>query len=81
MSTDRWLLDAVAALDRRRAVSAREAQRYIDDKHHEELSLGVVEGGLELLVRQGRLRKEQGGYRTAAGTSRDDALRKLFGDS
>ncbi|MDZ7703413.1 MAG: hypothetical protein U5L04_02890 [Trueperaceae bacterium] len=56
-------------------------QRYIDDKHHEALSLGTVEGGLEHLVRQGRLRTEQGGYRKAPGTSRDDALRTLFSDS
>lgn len=81
MSTDRWLLGAVETLARGRAVSAREVQRYIDDKYHEELSLGAVEGGLEHLAHQGRLRKERGGYRQASGTSRDDAIKKLFGSS
>lgn len=58
----------------------REIQRHIDENRFEELAVDTIEVALEDLISQGRVDAAEGGrYRISGRTSKEDALKKLFG--
>ena len=79
MTVDDWVFEAVEASGSKGA-TLREVQRYIDEKHFEELAVDTIESALTSLLGQGRLQREGQRYSVARRTSKADALKKLFGD-
>ncbi|NLG08083.1 MAG: hypothetical protein GX560_02355 [Deinococcales bacterium] len=79
MTVDAWVLEAVTEAGNRGA-TLRDVQRYIDERHYEELSIDTLEASLAELVASGRLTVEGERYHPAKRTSKEDALKKLFGD-
>ena len=79
MTVDDWVFEAVEASGSKGA-TLREVQRYIDEKHFEELAVDTIESALASLLGQGRLQREGNRYSAAHRTSKADALKKLFGD-
>lgn len=79
MTVDDWVLEAV---DRHGPAGAtlREVQRYIDEHHYEELATDTIEKSLDDLVAAGRLERRGTRWLVARRTSKEDALKKLFGD-
>ncbi len=78
MNVDDWVLEAVRA--RAHGLSLREVQRYIDEHHHEELSVKVLGDALDNLVQEGQLEVDTERYFAVKKTNREDALKKLFGE-
>ena len=79
MTVDDWVLEAVESSGAKGA-TLREVQRYIDEVHFEELAVDTIEAALASLLAQGRLRLDGARYLAAHRTSKEDALKKLFGD-
>lgn len=79
MNTDDWVLEAVASTPH--GASLREVQRYIDEHHHEELSVKVLGDALDKLVQQGKLEMDAERYFVVRKTNKEDALKRLFGDA
>lgn len=79
MNTDDWVLEAVASTPH--GASLREVQRYIDEHHHEELSVKVLGDALDKLVQQGRLEVDAERYFAVRKTNKEDAMKRLFGES
>jgi len=78
MVVDDWVLEAVRYIPH--GASLREVQRYIDEHHREELSVAVLEASLDRLVRVGRLEVDAERYFAVKKTSKEDAMKKLFGE-
>ena len=78
MSVDDWIIEAVRSTTH--GASLREVQRYIDEHHHEELSVKVLGDALDKLVRRGQLEVDNERYFAVKKTNREDALKKLFGE-
>ncbi len=78
MNVDDWILEAVAATPH--GSSLREVQRYVDEHHHEELSVKVLGDALDKLVQKGQLETDNERYFAVKKTNREDALKKLFGE-
>lgn len=78
MNLDDWVTEAVAATPH--GSSLREVQRYIDEHHHEELSVKVLGDALDKLVQRGQLETDNERYFSVKKTNREDALKKLFGE-
>ncbi len=78
MNVDDWVLEAVAATPH--GSSLREVQRYVDEHHHEELSVKVLGDALDKLVQKGQLETDNERYFAVKKTNREDALKKLFGE-
>ncbi len=78
MNVDDWVTEAVRAATQ--GASLREVQRYIDEHHHQELSVKVIGDALDKLVGQGQLEVDNERYFAVQKTSKDDALKKLFGE-
>jgi len=78
MNVDDWILEAVASTPH--GSSLREVQRYLDEHHHEELSVKVLGDALDRLVQGGRLEVANERYFAVKKTNREDALKKLFGE-
>lgn len=79
MTVDDWVFEAVESSGTKGA-TLRQVQRYIDEKHFEELAVDTIESALASLVQQGRLTREGARYSVAHRTTKEDALKKLFGD-
>lgn len=79
MTVDAWVLEAIESAGPRGA-TLREVQRYIDEKHFEELAVDTLEASLEGLLADGRITVEGERYHPAKRTSKEDALKKLFGE-
>ncbi|MEX2540454.1 MAG: hypothetical protein WD314_01555 [Trueperaceae bacterium] len=79
MTVDQWVFEAVEAYPKTGA-SVREIQRYIDEHHYEELAIDTIEVSLEKLKAEGRLELEGTRWNAVNRTSKEDALKKLFGD-
>lgn len=77
---DDWVFEA---LERTGASGAtvRDVQRSIDERHYEELAIDTIEASLSTLQSAGRATEEAGRWRAIRSTSKEDALRKLFGDA
>ncbi len=80
MTVDSWVLEAVASSGVKGA-TVREVQRYIDEHHFEELAIDTIEASLATLLESGRVTLEGDRYHPAKRTSKEDALKKLFGDA
>ena len=79
MTVDAWVLEAVEAAGTKGA-TLRDVQRHIDEKHFEELATDTLEASLAGLLEAGRVTAEGERYHPAKRTSKEDALKKLFGD-
>ncbi len=79
MTVDDWVFEAVEMAGAKGA-TLRQVQRFIDETHFEELAVDTIEASLSSQVEQGRLAQEGTRYQVARRTSKEDALRKLFGD-
>jgi hypothetical protein len=81
MTVDDWVLEAVTELGRGGAgASIRQIQRYIDERHYEELAVDTIRTSLERWTEAGRLEEKDGQYYLAKSTSKEDAVRRLFND-
>ena len=80
MTVDDWVLEAVRALSRGRGATLREVQRFIDERHFEELAVDTLRSSLDTLVAKGRLEAVDEHWSVVKGTSQEDAAKKLFGD-
>jgi protoheme ferro-lyase len=79
MTVDQWVFEAVES-QAKTGATVRDVQRYIDEHHYEELAVDTIEASLEKLRAEGRLHLEGTRWHTAGRTSKEDALKKLFGD-
>jgi hypothetical protein len=79
MTVDDWVFEAV---ERAAASGAnvREVQRSIDEHHYEELAIDTIEASLAVLGAAGRIVERDGRWRVQRSTSKEDALKRLFGD-
>ncbi len=80
MTVDDWVLEAVQALSRGRGATLREIQRFIDERHFEELAVDTLQTSLDKLVEKGRLATAGEGWTPAKRTSQEDAAKRLFGE-
>ncbi|MBW6456113.1 MAG: hypothetical protein K0A98_09510 [Trueperaceae bacterium] len=80
MTVDDWVLEA---LERAAASGAtvREVQRAIDEHHYEELAIDTIETSLAALAAAGCAVEREGRWRVQRTTSKEDALKRLFGDA
>jgi ferritin len=78
MNVNDWVLEAVRSTTQ--GASLREVQRYIDEHHHEELSVKVLGDALDSLVQKGQLEVANERYFAVKKTNKEDALKKLFGE-
>jgi hypothetical protein len=81
MTVDEWVLEAVEALGRGSVgASLRQIQRHIDEFHYEELAIDTIETSLARLLEQGKVTAAGDRWLPAKKTSKEDALKKLFGE-
>lgn len=80
MTVDEWVMDAVKDAGPEGA-TLRMVQRYIDERHYEELAVDTIERALDDLTEAGRLQRV-GEHRWAPleRTTKEDAVKKLFGE-
>lgn len=78
MTVDDWVYEAVDKHGKHGA-NVREVQRYIDEHHYEELAVDTIETALQSLTEAGRLNQEGPRWQVAKRTSKEDALKQLFG--
>lgn len=79
MTVDAWIMEAVEAASSKGA-NVREIQRFIDEKHFEELAIDTIEASIAGLLEDGRLVEDSGRYHPAKRTSKEDAMKRLFKD-
>jgi protoheme ferro-lyase len=79
MTVDDWVFEALEQHPKTGA-TIREVQRYVDEHHYEELAVDTIEAALENLSKDGRVHKEGTRWVATHKTSKDDALKKLFGE-
>jgi len=79
MTVDDWVFEA---LERSAVAGAtvREIQRSIDEHHYEELAVDTIEASLASLALTGRATEHEGRWRAHRTVSKEDALKRLFGD-
>ncbi len=80
MTVDSWVLEAIES-GGAKGLTVRQVQRHIDEKHFEELAMDTLEASLASLLEAGRITKDGDRYHPAKRTSKEDALKKLFGDA
>jgi hypothetical protein len=79
MTVDEWVYEALEEHIKSGA-TLREVQRYIDEHHYEELAVDTIEAALDKLASEGRVAKEGTRWKAIVKTTKEDALKKLFGD-
>ena len=79
MTVDEWVLEAVQNAGPNGA-TLREVQRSIDERHYEELAVDTLEASLATLAQAEKVREEGGRWHFVRKTSKEDALKALFGD-
>ncbi len=79
MTVTQWVYEAIES-HAKGGANLREIQRFIDERRYEELAVDTIESALEQLETQGRVRRESGRWFIAGRTSKEDALKRLFGD-
>lgn len=79
MTVDDWVLEAVAAHGQH-GVTLREIQRHIDEHHYEELAIDTLEAAIEKLAAAGRIALDGLKWKPVRKTSKEDALKRLFGE-
>ncbi len=79
MTVDDWVLEAVQQAGPNGA-TVREVQRRIDESHYEELAIDTIEASLATLAQAERVIEEDGRWHVLRKTTKEDALKRLFGD-
>ena len=79
MTVDDWVLDAVQQAGPNGA-TVREVQRRIDESHYEELAIDTIEASLATLAQAERVAETDGRWHALRKTTKEDALKRLFGD-
>ncbi|MBW7916617.1 MAG: hypothetical protein H3C53_08055 [Trueperaceae bacterium] len=79
MTVETWVLEAVEA-GGTKGVTLRIVQRHIDERHFEELAVDTLESALAALLDAGKITVDGERYFPAKRTSKEDAMKQLFGD-
>ena len=79
MTVDDWVLEAVQ-LAGANGATVRDVQRRIDERHYEELAIDTIETSLATLAASERVREQDGRWTFVRKTTKEDALKRLFGD-
>ncbi|HET9027267.1 MAG TPA: hypothetical protein VFN07_07060 [Trueperaceae bacterium] len=79
MTVEAWVLEAVE-VGSSKGVTLRNVQRHIDERHFEELAVDTLEAALVSLQGAGKITLDGDHYFPAKRTSKEDAMKKLFGD-
>jgi hypothetical protein len=79
MTVDEWVLEAVQEAGPNGA-TVRDVQRRVDDSHYEELAIDTIEASLATLARNERVEERDGRWHAIRKTTKEDALKRLFGD-
>lgn len=79
MTVDEWVFEALERAGSHGA-TVREVQRLIDEHRYEELAIDTIEASLASLAEAGRAHEDEGRWRAVRTTTKEDALRRLFGD-
>lgn len=79
MTVDQWVLEAVESY-RKDGATVRDIQRFIDERHYEELAIDTIEASLEKLRAEGKLELDGTRWQATNRTAKEDALKKLFGE-
>lgn len=79
MTVDEWVFEALERAGAHGA-TVRDVQRSIDDHHYEELAIDTIESALGTLALAGRAVEKEGRWRALRTTTKEDALRRLFGE-
>lgn len=79
MTVDDWVFEAVESHGQH-GLTLREIQRHIDEHHYEELAIDTLEAALEQLAAAGRIALDGDRWKPTRKTSKEDALKRLFGD-
>ena len=77
MSVNDWIYEAVNKHPN--GANVREVQRYIDEHHFEELAIDTIQKALQQLTKAGRIAQEEDTWKVVKRTSKEDAMKKLFG--
>lgn len=80
MTVDDWVLEAVQ-LAGTNGATIRDVQRRIDERHYEELAIDTIEASLATLARSERVEEQDGRWTFVRKTTKEDALKRLFGDA
>lgn len=79
MTVRTWVYEAIEHIGKDGA-TMRDIQRHIDENRFEELAVDTIESALAELMSEGRIDAAEGGrYRVSGRTTKEDALKKLFG--
>ncbi len=79
MTVDEWVLEAVEQGGPNGA-TVRDIQRRIDERRYEELAIDTIEASLASLTSGERVEERDGRWYALRKTTKEDALKKLFGD-
>jgi hypothetical protein len=79
MTVDEWVFEALERVGAHGA-TVREVQRLVDEHRYEELAIDTIEASLASLALTGRADETEGRWRAVRTTTKEDALRRLFGD-
>ncbi len=79
MTVDSWVLEAVEA-GAPKGRTLRDVQRHIDERHFEELAVDTIEASLASLLAAGKITRDGERYFPVKRTSKEDAMKQLFGD-
>lgn len=79
MTVDEWVFEALERAGSHGA-TVREVQRLIDEHRYEELAIDTIEASLASLAQAGRADETDARWRAVRTTTKEDALRRLFGD-
>ncbi len=79
MTVDEWVFEALERAGAHGA-TVREVQRLVDEHRYEELAIDTIEASLASLAEAGRAHETESRWRAVRTTTKEDALRRLFGD-
>lgn len=79
MTVDEWVFEALERAGAHGA-TVREVQRSVDEHRYEELAIDTIEASLASLAEAGRAVETDARWRAVRNTTKEDALRRLFGD-
>ncbi|MFN2322813.1 MAG: hypothetical protein ABR510_07630 [Trueperaceae bacterium] len=79
MTVDEWVFEALERAGSHGA-TVREVQRLVDEHRYEELAIDTIEASLASLAQAGRAQETEARWRAVRTTTKEDALRRLFGD-
>lgn len=78
MTVRSWVFEAIEE-QAKDGATVRDIQKHIDEHRFEELALDTIEAALDALISEDRVENDGLRYRIKGRTSKEDALRKLFG--